>query len=367
LTRLAFDAANSAVPQTHALLIGVGEYAHLQDGVSPAEVTYGLGQLLSPPASVAAFARLLLDKRNDLIPPLGSLSVLCSGGSITDNHGTIDAGAPLMGEISTAFKEWRSRSESNAENLALFYFCGHGIDTAALVLLPEDFLADPANLDERAINFSHTYRAMDACIMRRQLFFIDCCRNAPRQLSDVGLLGVSLSTSTAELQQSPYRSVYYAAREGQQAHAAPGRTVSYFTKAVIDGLEGRAAARQDSKSNRWVVRTTALTEAISAIMSEQGRRWSSPGEVSVLDIAFCDQGKAWTSVTCQPESALRDAHFRVFCDEMLHDEDLPPRNGPWQFMLPAGKYDFRAALPEDLEIWKRGQIVLPPTHDCVLP
>ena len=69
-----------AVPGTHALVIGVSEYVHFDDGSQPT----GNGQLLdmtqlsAAARSASDFAAWILDERQHAAAPLSSLRVLLS-------------------------------------------------------------------------------------------------------------------------------------------------------------------------------------------------------------------------------------------------------------------------------------------------
>src|SRR6476646_2588981 len=65
-------------PGTHALVIGVGKYAHLAGGEAPVANPDGMGQLTSPPISARAFALWLRTDYCDKAKPLASLSLLLS-------------------------------------------------------------------------------------------------------------------------------------------------------------------------------------------------------------------------------------------------------------------------------------------------
>src|SRR5262245_8715716 len=69
----------SADARTHALVIGVGHYTHLEGGGGPvAANTLGLGQLSSPPYSAVRLANWFLDDFCNDDAPLGSLELLVS-------------------------------------------------------------------------------------------------------------------------------------------------------------------------------------------------------------------------------------------------------------------------------------------------
>lgn len=69
-------------PQTHAIIIGVGDYPHLRNGSAfrerPATSTMGLGQLTSSPISAKAFSDWMVNNFNNPNAPLGTVELLLS-------------------------------------------------------------------------------------------------------------------------------------------------------------------------------------------------------------------------------------------------------------------------------------------------
>ena len=103
---------NAALPattaQTHAFVIGVGEYPFLLGGhLNPGAMTMGLGQLTSSVKSAEAFAYWLTSKFTSSSAPLGSVELLLSPNSYAP------AGQPAqavdratLDNIKVAFKRW---------------------------------------------------------------------------------------------------------------------------------------------------------------------------------------------------------------------------------------------------------------------
>ena len=66
-------------PATHALVVGVGAYPHLNGGSGRlSEQHDGMAQLTSPPLSARAFASWLLSEFKHPHKPLGSVALLLS-------------------------------------------------------------------------------------------------------------------------------------------------------------------------------------------------------------------------------------------------------------------------------------------------
>ena len=88
--------------------------------------------------------------------------------------------------------EWRDRVGKSKNNLALFYFSGHGIqrDKEDAVLMLQDF-AEPGarSILKRAVAFNDIFKGMAPStdfpnIGMTQLYFIDACRNLPEQIKN---------------------------------------------------------------------------------------------------------------------------------------------------------------------------------------
>ena len=360
---LVFDSGNRRRPQTHALLLGVGSYPRLRGGANEAGETYGLGQLESPPLSARKLATCLIERRGDLLPPLGSVELLASGGAFTHPDGaTVALRPPRFGAIKGAFNRWRQRCEANPENFALFYFCGHGVERDALLLFAEDILTDEHRIGEHAIDFDKTNWALASRNIGRQLFLLDCCRNVPGTMQDIETIGVPLFDWDRSKPDAPNRATFLAAARGQTAHAPP-RGVSYFTQAIIDGLMGRAADRKSEDAQCWLVTTSRLVASVTGRMRELGFDWSPGRDVAAFDILTCARAIVPTSVDSAPPEALRSGSLHV-CERGGVPFPAPaPRGDRYQFELLDGTYSFRASFSKDQHPpVSAEQNVGPPSH-----
>ena len=170
-------------PGTHALVIGVGGYDHLHGGISDRKLRratrYGnLGQLTSPPKSACAVARFLkTSDPMDWAAPLATVDLLVSTAPSDGDPGgegghyqraTRDA-------IQAAFDDWWDRCDTHTENVAVFYFCGHGMQATNQVLLASDF-GRTRNPWAQALDLNKTRQAFNANRARTQVFLIDACR-----------------------------------------------------------------------------------------------------------------------------------------------------------------------------------------------
>src|SRR5207244_556533 len=168
------------------LVIGVGDYPHLpggsQDQTAPAHQSYGLQSLDSPAWSAVEFANWLKANLRNRQAELGTIDLLVSAplGAPGPLQGF---DVPTMGEITKAFNDWAARCHKHVNNVAIFYFCGHGFQREVMMLLPADF-GNPAvgNPWTNIIDFTTTHIGMIDCMANTQLYLLDACRETPMLL-----------------------------------------------------------------------------------------------------------------------------------------------------------------------------------------
>lgn len=252
-------------PRTHALVIGVGAYLHVGGGTAPIQ---GLAQdvavLNSPQVSASAFANWLADAmpRGDI--PLGTIELLLGDGPFRRSDGTVfQVDQPVLQKLRTACSRWRERCDRDSGNVAIFYFCGHGIRGDDDFLLAQDFGSDNHRFWENTFRFRRTYNAMANSNARVQLYFVDACRNSPRRWLEedttlaTGLLGTYPYTDKAR-----DANILYSTSANQFAEGS-AEQVSRFTGKLLDCLRKYAGAR---KGGVWTTVTTgSLVNAVQEI------------------------------------------------------------------------------------------------------
>jgi hypothetical protein len=279
------DQHDPGVPQTHVLVIGVNSYKHLRGGSGQLckEYNMNLKQLTSPCVSARAFAIWALKDFENELAPLGSVELLLSEGAPTqfalyEENEPKEVESATLHNIRTAFQSWFQRCDSNEENVAIFYFCGHGVMIQGdSVLLVEDFGADKLEPFSTAINIDRLYRGMAQSKAKVQCYFIDACSNVPHEglkLEDSG----AQSFITPKLTY-PHRSTSLylkASAPGDSAYADSAGKVSRFTSALIEGLKGSGFRRENGK---WVVFTTSLMEAVSQSLEHMNSFLGEPLQI----------------------------------------------------------------------------------------
>lgn len=257
-----------AGPGTHALVIGVGSYHHLLGGTGTSlDNPYGLGQLGSPPISALRVAEWLLNELHNPEAPLASLEVLISSPApavVATPSGPVTVEPATMTNIASAASRWFARADEHAENVAVFYHCGHGLESTDLALLAQDFGAPggaPIRPWEFAYNFHRTYRGMAQCKARGQFYFIDACRQVSADV--LAFDGRDLQVLAApQLRGNNTRSapiLYASARESRAFAQTDG--VSRFTGALLAALSSNGTER---RAGTWRVSSEILGRAVLA-------------------------------------------------------------------------------------------------------
>jgi hypothetical protein len=273
------DVLRSAGPATHVLVIGVGRYDHLPGG-GGMETPYaeGMKQLTSPPISARAFAGWFLSGKFDNPDrPLASIALVLSDPvSTTIRIDGRDAQVPQADarHVSDAILSWFDRCNANPENLAVLYFCGHGMASGSrMAIAMGDYGRYQANAYAGTIDLTALLTAMETCRASQQIFFIDACR-----VASGALMRTEAHLGEKPLMPDPVRRIdlgyaaaqqtYYATLPGDASYARPGKP-SLFTEALLWGLGGAAA---DNGDGDWWTDTVRLLGAIDFFIGRSRRR-----------------------------------------------------------------------------------------------
>lgn len=328
----------------HALLIGVGRYPHLKDGRSKTKFGHAgeIGQLTSPYHSVKAFADWLRVGLNLPGAPLRTLRVLASSPvKGVDTHGW---GNPNIKSIRNAVADWYKDCDQHSANVALFYFCGHGVvlgDVTALLAQdfgkeePVPFLGsfDPAAL-------------ADACMAAkatRQLFLIDACRSTPQELRSrfkSASIPEMLTPRTHSNQGSHHQAELYASELGTSAYGIDDKP-SVFMSSLLASMKGAGA--HQNVDGEWVVGTASLRTGLDWLV---GRQYEEKlqrvafGKMSVdFDLhAIPGNPSVPVTVRTKPITKLAEVRLQTDCPQYRSH----PSEKPWHINVEAGKRQFFA-------------------------
>ena len=277
------DAHPSTAPGTHVLIIGVGKYAFGKGGVETL-LGGGLRQLTSPPISARAVADWFVKRFRNTAKPLVSVSLLISEDA--------PAGAQpsaTLDNVKAAAKQWVARVNSHADNMAVFYFCGHGASLGQkAALLLEDFGKDEQY--DNAIDVDTLRGTMKNSPAIQQLYLLDCCRTSADDLyqneSAIGSRIVSVPAATRGHSIPPQQFVLFPTIDGEEAFGIKDG-VSVFSSSIIDALSFAAA---DDKTGVWKTTTASLLGAVDQLVHhrvpEQLTRRSKPNALDATSFEF---------------------------------------------------------------------------------
>jgi hypothetical protein len=346
-------------PQTHVIVIGVGDYPHLVGGSGKLSVDNdGMDQLSSPPISARKFADWLIRSFHNPNKPLGTVTLLVSEKTpekfVNATTGQDHVPAPATADnIVRAITEWKLRGDAHFENMLIFYFCGHGISAGTEAsLLASDFGANDNNSLDGAIDLRKLILGLNQCMASEQIFFIDACRAS----SDT--LIISQSPGRLVIQPRirnptwpPLRSsTFYATLKGDGAYGLPDQP-TVFTASLIAAFDQLAA---DNEEGDWRINTHRMAEALDHLVARQ--RSLYPGLAQVPESN--DRSKVHLHYLQSPPEAL--VYLRCHTPSELHLANIvyvphgggaidvprpPPGAAETELRLPSGSYEFSATLP----------------------
>ena len=338
-------------PAAHALVIGVGGYRHLVGGVDPRNQTLEhvglMKQLSSPPRSAAAFAQHLIRAQDSLKAPLASVELLTS--LAPDDEFSFPEGLKpspaTIAEIERAYDAWTTRCDTHANNLALFYFCGHGLEKLEQYLLAEDFGAAPNNPWRGAFAFDSTRRSFHSCHAESQCFFIDACRNITSGMLTHNPIVAPLGIENFQAADCAF-DLTMKATAGNEKALGPENGVSYFTQALIRALSGAAATT--SADGSWEVTSGRIAAEITRILrlvkEEEGFKQRCSSQVTDSTVLVRNvQPKVAVVLSCSPDEANQAADLKWTQLAVAgQPKTLQHVGGPWRIELDAGFWEAQA-------------------------
>lgn len=369
MTTLLASAPGPAQAQTHALVIGVNDYPHLPGGrlagPQPAPLDFGLRQLTSPVVSAVAVVEWLLTRHRNPTAPLGSIELLLSPAAYTPSPeaaARLQNLAQLAGtaeeatfaNIKRAAGRWYPRVNADRDNVALFYFCGHGLEASDRYLLASDFGASPADAFDNVVNFTASANSMDRWQAKTQCFFLDACRDGPDELKEQaakGPVGQPLFGALPGSILDRDAIVYHAAAPGSSALGEPGGQ-SYFTKALLGCLDGMGARamRGGAAPVDHASLGLGLKELIDRVAEEKelpihcevGGDSLLP-RPAVLNLASIPVN-VLTIIQCEPAHAQQIASLTIRDATGAIQSRATPEPKPWRLVVPSGKCEVEVEI-----------------------
>jgi hypothetical protein len=348
-------------PGFHAFIVGVSAYTNLPAPEQPANpASFGMRQLSATALSAYKVYQWLLKCQANLPMPLATCRLLLSptpaefqkepglqglGTSCVLNHFLKDA------------KEWREDVSAQAENIAFFYFAGHGIQRSKTdqVLLLEDFNDGIGGVLRNSVDVHSLRNGMAPSpkrpnIGRTQFYFIDACRNLPFQITDFEKLD---ATAVFDVELSGFDDrrapIFHAAIPDGKGFAVPLEQ-TLFSKVLLECLEGSAAESPETDGEiRWHVSYKSLSEVLhdqlEALSKGFGVEQPSVADGFGKDAIICYLDSAPevpTVFEVEPSDASTQTHVRILDDDGMPVRELPLPLSPHPYSekLPAGFYQF---------------------------
>ena len=371
---------------THVVLIGVGAYPYLKGGAKPKKLFAhheNMGQLLSPPHSIQALADWFLRHNSNPTHPLGSLQVLVSGTptmlGVPGKRKRMSLQAADAAHVVAGIGAWADRCDRNADNLGIFYFCGHGVASGQeQSLLLRDFGRDTNSPFRDALAFSQLRTGMRRRRVKNQCFLVDACRS----VSETYLINYGqnytgdpvIAGAITSFLQGTNSQVFYASELGSAAYGRPGQP-SIFAEALLAALNGMGASQDDLG---WAVTTSRLAEAINAHVTTQVFLESMPEQVCVCDgiaapIALhrmTHEPQVPVLVSCQPTEATVQAAFSCTRNGAAVANGQCGESPAWRTWLPPDRYDFHASFSARPRLFADGRsqdrFVAPPSAQVTI-
>ncbi len=338
------QAAGAGHLRTHALVIGVGQYADA-----------GIRALTTSVYGAWAFADWMLTRFHHLDRPLGSLELLLSPTTEMGDWQPSSAAAAQLGlangataeslaveeatfaNIQAAFQRWLKRAGTHANNAAFCYFAGHGLWKGVPFLLPKDAqLASSTKGFDNLIDIQQTQQNMFNTQPSVQCFFIDACQELTSTLlqniaDNPGKPLHSPTTGGIVAERTAYR--YTGSRAGQRAYG-PADQAPFFTQELLACLERRGAAFAN-RGNTWSVTADSLRTALTAASGWRSEmeqrndiRFSTSADSTGIDpmVELCHiQGnlEIFVKIGCLPPDMIGQGKLYVGLDGQPHFRAKP--------------------------------------------
>jgi hypothetical protein len=260
---------------------------------------------------------------------------------------------PVLDEIDKAFAELFKLAAAEPARRLYCYFAGHGCSAESdhLALLMANAEKDFLN---RAMNASEYHRVLaKRPLFKEQVIFYDCCRNYDERVTgrnpewDDG----KPPAGTAEIKQF----VMYAAAFTQFANEKAIELTDkrgLFTKALIEGLEGKAAKRSQGK---WVVTTMSLVPYVTMRLQELATPFSlsqkpSLGPGAAEELVLAEVPPALQTVVVTVPGVGDETVVIVMNDRLKEIMRGAVRNGAVQFDLVFATYVLTIAGAETRQL-----------------
>jgi len=242
--------------------------------------------------------------------------------------------------------------------VAVFYFCGHGLQKDVTLLLPEDFGSNKNAPWVKAIDFDATYRGMSNCAAKSQYFIVDACRQWTQGLlQDLNTSGVALGRFDIRQQKSRTAPKLYGTSSGLASFGDVSGKPSRLTAALIACLEGKAAEKENG---RWRIKVGKLGFAVRTMIQLGNRslpedQWQkvdptigegSAGDRTLLVLPEGVHPRVLVEFGCDPTEATQHARFYYQGIRPAQPQCRASCQGAWSTEVLAGYYDCGATIEQ---------------------
>jgi hypothetical protein len=296
--------------------------------------------------------------------PLASVSLLVSEENPTAYQPPRPPGASVvnppmatLSNVKQAAGEWAKRVGANQNNLAVFYFCGHGASLGQQAALLLDDFGEPGAEFDGAVDLDVLRGTMRNSRAIQQIYLLDCCRTDAddfyRNEASIGSRIVSVASFQRGHTTPPQQFVLFPTIDGETAFGIKDN-ISAFTSSIIDAISFAAA---DGATGTWRTTTGSLLNAVDQLVQYRvpatlaTRSKPNALDASSFEFNVIDEPTVTRSyVTISDLDHWGDVEFT--CN---HETDAyPPKTKHsadeesatcCSFELPEGKWRFNGALP----------------------
>jgi hypothetical protein len=352
----------------HAFIVGVSGYPHLVQGVQgKSERNLGLKPLSSAALTAYRVYHWLREHRAFMPIPMATCELLLAPSEAElKKEPALDGlvEIPTFENFRQAAESWRANASSHQDNIALFYFAGHGAQRSRRdhVLLLHDFGEEVGGLLSKAVDTIQLAGGMAMTpkfpqMALRQLYFIDACRVKPtvfqnyEQLPTASLWDVP--TLGVDDRQAP---MFYTAVPGRMSFGIKGNQ-TIFSQALLQCLCGGAARRSLDESGKavWRVSLRSIADALGFHIDVINRAVKGKQKCLVdghelgRDILLCnleDPPAVDVSVKILPDDAVELTKVIVLDaeDRTVWDLRVPLDPHPYSDRIPGGNYQLTATI-----------------------
>ena len=356
--------SQQAKPGTHALIVGVSDYANLPPfGQAGPREAFGFKRLSSPAISAYSVYKWLVANQLDLAQPLASVRLLLCASPAEKAAEPALNGAferPTFQNFRTDVTDWWKAACSDEHNVTIFYFAGHGlrdgvsVSKDGVVLLLDDFGQPVGNALENAVALDNIVIGMAPSadgpdVARTQFYFVDACRD---EKAEIGRLqGAQPHPVFSRLTERDERDrpVFYATVNGAEALGRSGQR-SYFCEALLDALDYACDGWRDFPDGTkiWPVTTKSLHYALGAkfmsfgIQNPPQRAGVSNGNSMIRKLGGAPQIEV--DISLRPDDCVGKTTVEVFDEtgKKLVGFNPPPCAHPYSTKIPMGVYRITA-------------------------